>query len=200
MLRTGRLGFVFAGILVLAICALTTSRRSWRASAQTATPTTVKDIDGHSYRLFVSGTGVTVLFFVTVDCPITNSYMPEMRRIATAYAPRKIAFFAVYSDPSLTVSAIRHHAADFGLDMPAIDDTAHVLVRKAGATVNPEAALFANGGQVVYRGRIDNWYVDLGLRRAAATEHYLRRALDETLSGKPVTTAEVPPVGCSIVP
>jgi hypothetical protein len=200
MFRSARLGLVSAGIPLLAVCALNLSLLSSCATAETVTSATVKDIDGQSFRLFGPGTRATVLFFVTTDCPITNNYIPEMNRIVAAYAPRKVAFFAVYSDPSLSVSAIRRHAADFGLHIPVIDDTSHLLVRRAEATVNPEAAVFAPAGRLVYRGRIDNWYADLGVRRATPTEHYLRQALDEVLAGQPVATAEVPPVGCSIVP
>jgi hypothetical protein len=200
MLRSPRFGLVSGGVLILAICALTLSLRPLRASGQTSAPVTVKDIDGHSFSLFGSDTRATVLLFVTIDCPITNSYVPEMNRIVAQYRSEKIAFFAVYSDPSLSVSAIRRHASDFGLQMPVIADTSHLLVRKAQATVNPEAAVFAPGGRLVYRGRIDNWYVDLGVRRAAPTQHYLRQALDQVLAGQPVAIAHVPPVGCSIVP
>jgi hypothetical protein len=137
---------------------------------------------------------------VTLDCPITNSYMPEINRIVAEFTPQKVAFFAVYSDSSLSVSAIRRHAAEFGLQIPVIDDTAHVLVRKAGATVNPEAAVFTADGRRVYRGRIDDWYVDFGQRRTAPTRRYLRQALEDVLKDEPVAIAQVPPIGCSIAP
>jgi hypothetical protein len=197
MLRSAKLFLVSAGVLVLAICALAISLR---ASPSAPAPATVKDIDGHAFSLFGPGTRATVLFFVTVDCPITNSYMPEISRIVASYTPEKVAFFAVYSDPSLSVSAIREHAAAFGLHIPLIQDNAHFLVRKAGATVNPETALFAPGAHLVYRGRIDDWYLELGKRRAAPTQRYLRLALDEVLNGRPVAISQVPPIGCSIAP
>jgi len=197
MLRSARLSLVSAGVLVLALGALATSLR---ASPSPTAPVMVKDIDGHSFPLFGPDAPATVLLFVTMDCPITNSYMPEINRIVATYTPKKVAFFAIYSDPSLSRSAIREHAAEFGLHMPVIADNAHLLVRKAGATINPEVAVFAAGGRMVYRGRIDDWYVDLGQRRTAPTRHYLRNALDEVLAGQPVAIAQVPPVGCSIAP
>jgi len=55
-------------------------------------------------------------------------------------------------------------------------------------------------GQVLYRGRIDNVYAALGKRRPEATERDLRKALDEILQGKAVTTSQTQPVGCYIPP
>jgi len=173
---------------------------SFGASQSTADTPTLRDIDGHSFQLFGPQAKATVLFFVTNDCPITNNYMPEINRIVASYVPRKIAFFAVYTDPSVSESTIRQHAASFGIRIPLIHDSAHLLVRRAGATVTPEAAVFAPGGRLDYVGRIDDWYVDFGKRRAAPTQRYLRQALDEILNDKPVAIAKVPPIGCSIVP
>jgi hypothetical protein len=69
-----------------------------------------------------------------------------------------------------------------------------------GATVTPEVAVMERGGKVVYLGRIDDLYVDLGKRRAAPTRRYLRDALDAVLNGKPVAVAKIDPVGCFIYP
>lgn len=171
-----------------------------RASPNASPPVAVSDVDGHTYRLFGSNTPATVFFFLTDDCPIANSYMPEIRRIIAAYGPRKVAFFAVYTDASVSASALRRHAKAFDLQIPLVADRAHVLVHRAGATVTPEAAVFASGGRLVYHGRIDDWYVDFGKRRIAPTQRYLRQALDAVLQGESVAVARVPPIGCSISP
>ena len=51
---------------------------------------------------------------------------------------------------------------------------------------------------MVYRGRIDNVYAALGKRRPEATEHDLRKALDEVLSGRPVAEPRTQAIGCYI--
>ncbi len=161
---------------------------------------TATDVDGHRLNLPGQDAKAAVLFFVTNDCPITNSSMPEINRLVAAYATRGIGFYAVYTDPTVSVAAIRKHAREYGMHMPLIDDTKHALVHRVGATVTPEAALLERDGKVVYLGRIDDLYVDLGERRAAATQHYLRDALDAVLQGRPVAVAKVEPVGCFIYP
>ena len=163
-----------------------------------ASHTTLRDIDGHRVNLFGQGMRAAVLFFVTNDCPITNSYIPEMNRIVSEYEARKIAFYAVYTDPTVSIGAIRNHAREFDLHVPLIRDTAHVLVHRVGATITPEVAVTEPGDKLVYLGPIDDLYVDFGKRRAAPTQRYLRQALDAVLSGKPVAISNVQPIGCFI--
>ena len=143
----------------------------------------------------------SVLFFITSDCPISNSYAPEIQRICSEYGPKQVSCDLVYVDPTLTLADIKKHVQDFGYSsVPAILDSSQKLVKAAGATITPEAAVVGLSGQILYRGRIDNVYAALGKRRPEATEHDLRKALDEVLSGKPVSTSQTQAVGCYIPP
>ena len=54
------------------------------------------------------------------------------------------------------------------------------------------------GGRVVYRGRIDDRYVDLGVERPAPTRHDLADALTASLGGKPAPHPRTQAVGCFI--
>jgi hypothetical protein len=184
-------------VIILAVLALTPL---FVISQTPSAIAPVRDTDGHRINLFDQDTKAAVLFFITSDCPISNSYIPEINRIAASYQTRKVAFYAVYTDPTVSISAIRRHAREFGLNIPVIPDTAHVLVHRVKATVTPEVAVLNRGGNLVYLGRIDDTYVDLGKRRPAPTQRYLRDALDAVLSGKPVAVPYVFPVGCSIYP
>ena len=71
------------------------------------------------------------------------------------------------------------------------------LVKFAGATITPEAAVVV-GGRVVYRGRIDDRYVDLGRERPAPTQRDLFDVLTAIVAGKPVPHATTQAVGCFI--
>src|SRR5262249_11004201 len=48
-----------------------------------------------------------VVFFTTVDCPLSNGYVPEMNRIFKAYSSRGVAFYAVESDPTVPETQVR---------------------------------------------------------------------------------------------
>jgi len=140
----------------------------------------------------------TVLLFVTNDCPITNSYAPEIKRICDEYSARKIAFYLVYADPELKASDVRQHVKEYRLPCAALLDPAHRLVHFTQAAVTPEAVILAPDGRRLYRGRIDDRYIDFGRARFAATTHDLREALDAVLQGRPVPHPIVKAVGCSI--
>ena len=145
------------------------------------------------------GTTAIVFLFTSTDCPISNRYAPEVRRIAEAFAPRGVVFRLVYPNPAETAAAIREHMSAFAYAgaTEALRDPAHALVRFAGATVTPEAAVYA-GGRIVYRGRIDNRHVDLGVERPSATRRDLADALAAIVAGKPVAQPTTPAVGCFI--
>jgi hypothetical protein len=160
----------------------------------------VRDVEGHVLKPLDPSGAAEILFFITNDCPIANSYAPEIQRICGEYASKGVACELVYSDLSLDIAAIRKHHADFSYPqtIPAVRDTAHKLADATGATITPEAVVVGKGGKVLYRGRIDNFYAALGKPRRQATEHDLRQALDEMLAGKPVTHPQTQSVGCYI--
>ena len=139
---------------------------------------------------------LTVLLFVRSDCPISNRYAPEVRRLHDAYAAKGIAFWMVYPDPDERADAIRRHLEEYEFGVPGLRDPRHALVKAAGATVTPEAAVF-KGSAMVYRGRIDDRWADLGRMRPEPAVHDLENAIRDVLAGKSVSR-RTRAVGCDI--
>ncbi|MBI3403754.1 MAG: hypothetical protein HY048_20265 [Acidobacteria bacterium] len=146
-----------------------------------------------------AGIKAIVFLFTSTDCPISNRYAPEVRRLATTFGPKGVTFRLVYPNPAETAAAIREHMTAFAYAgvAQAFRDPTLDLVKFAGATITPEAAVVA-AGRVVYRGRIDDRYVDLGLERPAATTHDLGDAIEAILTGQPVRHPTTQAVGCYI--
>jgi hypothetical protein len=144
-------------------------------------------------------TKAIVFLFTSTDCPISNRYAPEVRRLVAAFAPQGVVFRLVYPAAADTPEAIRTHMAAFSYEgaAGALRDPALALVKFAGATITPEAAVYANG-RIVYRGRIDDRYVDLGVERPKASTHDLEEAIAAVVAGKPVKHATTQAVGCYI--
>jgi hypothetical protein len=138
------------------------------------------------------------LVFVGVECPVSNSYAPEIASLCREYGPKRIMFCVVYPDPDLTISAARKHAGDYAFPCPAVLDSDLRLASKVGATLTPEVALLSPTGQLLYRGRIDDRYFALGQQRAQPTQRDLRQALDAVLAGRPVPVPRTQPIGCYI--
>lgn len=162
-------------------------------------PVAIRDLKGAMVKpLAARGQKATCLLFIAHDCPISNRYAPELNRIAKEYGAKKVAFYVVYCEADGKPAEAAKHHKDFGYTCPGLLDPKHALVKLAGATVTPEAAVFDSAGKLAYRGRIDNLYVDFGKPRYSATVHDLRRALDAVLKGKPAPIKTTKAIGCFI--
>ncbi len=143
-------------------------------------------------------TKAVVLVFVSTECPYSNRSAPEIRRIHDAFEPKGVRFWLIYPNPADTAAIIRAHLKAFGYPDIALRDSRHDLVKLANPTVTPEAAVFDARGNLIYRGRIDDRFVELGRERPAATKHDLEEALALTLAGKAVAPSTTQAFGCFI--
>jgi hypothetical protein len=139
-----------------------------------------------------------VLVFILSDCPIGNSYLPQLQRLDELFKGRGVNFVLVHADSQTTPQQAQEHAREFKIVIPVLLDPRHEWVQRAGATIAPEAAVFSPQGVLLYRGRIDNRYAGLGKRRMVVTEHDLRDALDAILEERPVKKPRTEAVGCLI--
>ena len=156
-------------------------------------------LDGSDHRPIPSMTDeVTVLIFSASDCPVANGYAPEIRAIRSDYVNRGVRFYLVNVESNTPVEALIKHAAEYDLPGPILLDQDHALAALVGAEVTPEAVVLRPGGEIAYRGRIDDQHRQLGARRPAATRTELRDALDSVLAGHPVAVPRTAAVGCFI--
>jgi hypothetical protein len=157
------------------------------------------DINSHAFRPCEdSATKAIALVFILPDCPIANSYLPELNRLHAELGEQGVRLLLVHVDPETTADQARQHAADYAIRPGVILDPRHEWVKEGGASVSPEAIVFTTEGIIVYRGRIDDQYVALGKRRAAVTSHDLRDALAAIAAGQPVPQPRTEAVGCPI--
>jgi len=168
--------------------------------AVSVTTVRVPDLDGKlvdPLRL-QPGTKATVLLFVSTDCPISNRYAPDVRKLHDTYEKDGVAFWLVYPNPAETTNDIRDHLKSFSYPGTALRDPKHELAKAAGATITPETAVYDAKGALVYRGRIDDRYSAVGIEKAQAARHDLQDAIAAALAGKPVRQKFTQAVGCYI--
>jgi hypothetical protein len=188
----------FRHLPVLALCAfsMVLPLPSSHAAAQPAQ--TAYDLSGKPVDPFrASHDKIVVLLFVRTNCPISNRYSPTIQRLSTAFA-EKVKFWLVYPDKTESADQIRVHDQDYHYSLSAVRDPDHILVKEARATITPEAAVFTPAGQLVYHGRIDNWFADMTRARPAPTTHDLKDAIEAAAHGKPPAVAAAQAVGCYI--
>jgi len=159
---------------------------------------TALDLKGHPTNPLAADSGkVTVLVFLRTDCPVSSRYAPVIQQISKQYAG-SAKFWLVYPDKNETPQAIRKYLADYGYNLPALRDPGHVLVKLGRVQITPEVAVFDHNHQIVYDGRIDDWYIELGRARPAPTTHELEDAIRAAAADKPTAKNEVRGVGCYI--
>jgi hypothetical protein len=142
--------------------------------------------------------GVSVVVFLSAECPISNAYSPALNEIAGAFAGRTFQVVGVYVDPDLTDADLAAHARDFGLKFPVACDRHVALPARLGARVTPEAFVLDDRGQVRYHGRIDDQFAARRQRNAAPSTNELRDAVAAVLAGAEVAIPYAEAVGCPI--
>src|SRR4051812_2641934 len=90
-----------------------------RAADAESSPVQFSDLNGVVHRPLEPGDKLaSVMIFFWHDCPICNSYAPEINRIAADYT--NFAFYIVQVDPDLTNAAAKQHAKEFSLRAPVL--------------------------------------------------------------------------------
>ncbi|MBI5853212.1 MAG: redoxin family protein [Planctomycetes bacterium] len=188
-MRTRRSFAVLTLALGLACCA---TDRSGEPSIE------LRDLDGRLVDAArPDATQFVLLVFLGTGCPIARAYSPELASIAADYSGR-VTTRLVFVDLDLDADAARRHAGEFRLPRPILLDPDHRLVHALGATTTPEAVVLDRAGRVVYSGRIDDRFAELGKPRRAAARHDLRDALDALLAGRTPRAIRTEPIGCII--
>jgi peroxiredoxin len=106
----------------------------------------------------------------------------------------ELAFVAVASRHGESPESIRKQMAERHLTFPILLDPGGKIAAKWQAPQTPRAYLLDPHRAIVYRGAIDNY------KYAEDPEHlaYLEPAIDQFLSGVPVTRRETASFGCAI--
>ena len=184
-------------MIAIAVCVICVSLIGATGTKAAASAIVVKDLDGKSCAFFAQTSAKPLVFiFILPDCPISNSYAPELKRLRGAFP--QIEFYLVYADPDVAVAEARQHSKDYDFGFPGLLDPAHQLVRKSGVTRTPEAAVFSPEGKLLYRGRIDDRYLDFGKKRDRPGQRDLENALNAILRNQPARWPNEPPIGCYI--
>jgi len=191
------LSFVFA---VVAAAALSVKAEAGVGNSEPITiGSTVEDFKlpdaaGKEHSLMsLKGSKGTALIFVSTGCPVSNAYNERMEKLAQDFKARGIHVVGVNSNVAETPEMITAHAAGSKLTFPILKDKGNRIADRLGAQRTPEVYLLDASNKLVYQGRIDNAQ---NPQMVASSE--LRSAMEEILSGKPVSQTQAKAFGCSI--
>ncbi|HVU85594.1 MAG TPA: hypothetical protein VHC50_12175, partial [Puia sp.] len=93
---------------------------------------------------------------------------------------------------------INGFAKKYKITFPLFIDKKLVLSRYLQATATPEVILLKNRDELLYKGAIDDWFMDLGKQRTRATKEFLRDALDRQPGAEMTALKRTKAIGCYI--
>ncbi|HYL77087.1 MAG TPA: redoxin domain-containing protein [Bryobacteraceae bacterium] len=153
----------------------------------------VQDLDGKAVAFSALRGPVTVVTFISTQCPVSNGYNQRMNSLFNDYSSKNVKFIFVNANQNERADEVRRHAKQVGFVFPVYKDANNVVADRFGAEVTPENYVIDSSGVLRYHGSIDDSQNEARIRTRG-----LRLALDAVLAGKPVEITETKAFGCSI--
>lgn len=171
---------------------------------QAAPAFTLVDADGTPRSLSDFRGKVVVLEWTNEDCPyVRKHYTGAMQALQREVAEDGVVWLSVISSAPGTQGYVTGESARMWKARTAADAT-HMLLdptrqvsRLYGAKTTPDMRIIDREGRLVYVGAIDDKRTTDTADLQGAT-NFVRSALDDVLSGRPVRTAFAEPYGCSV--
>lgn len=123
---------------------------------------------------------ILVLVFVSSKCPVTSLYLERIKGIWYNYRNRGVTLYAVGGNFDDSITQVRTTMKSEGLDLPIVWDESHVAAKTFGIEFTPEALVFGKNNEVLYRGKIDDFWRD----ENQIKNRYLDTAITAALEGK----------------
>ena len=157
------------------------------------------DTRGRYYQLRRNDAKVVVLFFTANGCPVVRKSISGLRKLQEDFAEQGVRVWMVNSNPADDRSSIRKEAEQFNYGaIPALlDETQGVAAMLGVQRTATAVCIETTGYTIIYQGAVDDRLVE-GAQKAQASEHYLRDALSQHLTGKPVEKPRTLARGCLI--
>lgn len=175
-------------------------------------PFTLKDAHGNEHDLSeYLGKKVIVLDFWNMNCPVSKGYEERLKALCKKYGKpagsesakagsksaqkddAKVVFFAIDSNKTNDLDAIKEYAKEHNLPYPVLKDWENKIADKFDARVTPEIFVIGKDKKIKYHGPIDD-----SQNPEKIENQYLRDALDALLNDKEVEAKEKRAFGCTI--
>lgn len=142
---------------------------------------------------------LVAVVFLREDCVICQEYMPKLNELNQAYAPQGVAFIGLFPNRSSDWADMGIFRDKYQPSFPLQADERQYWARRLGATITPEVVLYDPvADAILYRGRIDNRYAQVGRRRRAGLTSDLEIALRQWVETRRIVLPAQPAIGCLI--
>ncbi|MEM9888533.1 MAG: hypothetical protein AAF849_21740 [Bacteroidota bacterium] len=142
---------------------------------------------------------ISVYIFMLEDCVISQYYTLSLKELYHEFASEQIHFVGVFPNRFSSPETIAAFKSEYDLPFELKYDYYQSLSRKMGATVTPEVVVFDHAREaILYKGRIDNTFFQLGKRRQVTTQYELKAVLQAIKEKKSIAIKNTTAVGCFI--
>jgi peroxiredoxin len=158
---------------------------------------TLQNQDGKDISLSDFDGKIVVLEWTNPHCPFVQRHYAAktMINLANQYKDKNVSWLAINSGADVTNDADKQWADSQSIPYPVLNDASGKVGKEYHATNTPEMFVIGVDGSLKYKGAIDN---DPDDEKGRSKINYVSQALDEILGGKPVSTPETKPYGCSV--
>ncbi len=141
-----------------------------------------------------------LVMFICNHCPYVVHVMKEFARLEKDYVEKGLAMVAINSNDVTSHSQdgpshMKNLAEREGWSFPFLFDENQEVAKTYKAACTPDFFLFDGTKKLAYRGQLDE--ARPGNSKPVNGKD-LRAAIDAVLTGKPVTSAQRPSMGCNI--
>ncbi|HIA61477.1 MAG TPA: redoxin domain-containing protein [Planctomycetaceae bacterium] len=138
-----------------------------------------------------------VIVFLGTECPIGNSYIPQLNELSQKYAKQNVKFAVINANLADSPEEIKKHALEYKLRLLVLVDKDQVSLDIFGATRTPEAFILDRRRNIRYVGRIDD-RIGYRFKREQARRSDLEEALKQLIAGETPAVSATETEGCLI--
>jgi peroxiredoxin len=157
------------------------------------------DTDGKTVKLSDYKGKIVVIDWVSPACPVCQMHYKAgtVQNLAKKYSDKSVVFLGVNSggagQPGSGKETNAKAKKDWKAEFPILLDENGKVGHAYGAKTTPHCFVINKEGVLVYNGAIDD-----GGPSGIGKVNHVEKAIEQTLKGETVTTAETKPYGCGV--
>ncbi len=148
----------------------------------------------------LAGETATVVMFICNHCPYVRHVNSELVNMATEFMPKGINFIAISSNdtkkyPEDGPEQMKQTASRLGYPFPYLFDESQQVAKAYDAACTPDFYVYDRNLKLAYRGQLDNSRPG---NKVPVSGKDVRQALQALIDGTPVSSLQLPSIGCSL--
>lgn len=160
------------------------------------------DVDGNVHKIGIVNKKVmpVVVVFLEIGCPISERYIPMLNRLAAAATEKEVGFYGVIAHPQATWREAKKFRDEFNITFPLLFDGNSDLALRFNPTVVPESFVVDVYDRLIYYGRINDQYEDIGKFNKVERSADLKMAIDAAAKRTTLPYTHKKAIGCIFTP